>query len=170
MSALSGEQMQQLLDRANHEIPYEKYRQWLIIKTLAKTGLRVGELVKLKPRDLDPTFNQIFVPAGKGKKRDVEVDPELIRELQLYARNLSIRKDRPIFPISRQAVGSMTKKRTGINPHAFRHSYAKALHDKTGNVEYVRKQLGHSDLKITQIYLDGMSGKKEKDALRDLYR
>jgi integrase len=162
--------MNTLLNRMNRDIPYEKYKQFLIIKTLANTGLRVSELVRMKTTDLLIPTAQIYVPAGKGKARSVDVDPDLLRDLTLYIRINKIRKRTRVFPLSRQQIGNITRKRTGLNPHAFRHSYAHALFEKTQNAKYVRNQLGHSDLKITEIYLEGMSFNREKAMLKDLFR
>ena len=162
--------MKEVLNKANREIPYSKYRQFLIIKTLAQTGLRVSELVNLKPQDLNVNTSMIYVPAGKGAARFVDVDPDLIRELLIYVRNENIRKNGRIFPITRQAVGNLTRRRTQLNPHAYRHTYALALFEKTQNVKYVKHQLGHSSIKVTEIYLEGMSFKREKELMKDLFR
>ena len=54
------------------------------------------------------------------------------------------------------------------NPHAFRHSYAIRLLKETKNIRYVQKQLGHSSLTTTQIYLQFTDFSLEKSKLEDL--
>jgi integrase len=169
MVAIPEEEMKRILDRAAALIPRSKERQWLVIKTLSKTGVRVSELIHIRPNDLDKVENTIFIPQGKSKPRHVEVDPMLIRELLVFSDNRKIRVNAPIFPLSRQRIGQITKKHCGINPHAFRHSYAKALQDKGASVNFIRRQLGHYKLETTQIYLEGMSTQEERQALRELF-
>lgn len=41
----------------------------------------------------------------------------------------------------------------GVSPHKLRHSSATDLLRKTGNLELVRRALGHANLQTTQIYV-----------------
>lgn len=170
MKFLPKDKMSALLTLLAQDIPFRKYRQYLIIKTLALTGVRVSELVNMRPEHLLPNSSQIFVPAGKGASRNIDVPVGLMREIIIYSKSHYIHKKGQIFPVSRQSIGSITRKRADMNPHAFRHSYAVALLRETGNIRYVSKQLGHASIKATGIYLQYMEFDREKKILEDLFR
>ena len=89
--------------------------------------------------------------------------------LELFIKQKRIGKNKPIFPFSRQRVGQITREVASINPHAFRHSYAIHLLRVSKNVRYVQKQLGHSSLKTTEIYLQFMEFNHEQRQLDELY-
>jgi len=146
----------------------EGQEEYLIIKTLAETGLRVSELVHIEPRDLNDD-KTIYV-RGKGNKiRIIDIPGELYQLLKLFIKDRKIRYDRRIFSLDRSTVYRLTMKLIDKNPHAFRHGYAIHLLKRTRNIRYVQKQLGHSSLSRTQIYLQFMEYEQEKSQLSDLY-
>ena len=52
-------------------------RNKAIISVIANCGLRVSEVVRLRPRDVDLTRGKLRVIKGKGKKdRDIPYIPE----------------------------------------------------------------------------------------------
>lgn len=57
-----------------------------------------------------------------------------------------------------------------LGTHSLRHSYATHLLQATGNLELVRKTLGHNSLETTQIYLHVAKGdlQKTRSPLDDL--
>ena len=73
--------------RNNHEIKYLKKEQWhcllesadnysdkLIVKLLYSTGMRVGELAKLKVEDIDFQERFIHIPAENTKTNTTRTD------------------------------------------------------------------------------------------------
>jgi len=86
-----------------------------------------------------------------------------------YAKTKNIRKNQLLFHLTIRRLQQICNETANINAHAFRHSYAIQLLKKTKNIRYVQKQLGHSSLATTQIYLQFMEFKEEKNKLGELY-
>ena len=146
-----------------------RQRNFLIIKTLSESGLRVTELIELTSNNIN--FDEaIFHIKGKGQKiRVVDVPQELCQLLQLYVESNKIKSKERIFPLTRDAIRKITWKYGGANPHAFRHTYAINLLRKTKNIRYVQKQLGHTSLNTTEIYLQFLEYEQEKKKINTLY-
>jgi site-specific recombinase XerD len=130
------------------------------------SGLRMNELRMLKIADIDTDRNQIHVRAGKGRKdRYVVLATLLSRSLDKYLKNVnplvflfegSI-PGRPYSPGSIRSVISAALKKTSIKKkasmHTLRHSFATHLLDDGMDIHSIQRQLGHSDIHSTLIYL-----------------
>lgn len=158
------------LDLIYQNAANKKESYFLIVNVLAKTGVRVSELISITPNDILFEEKQIII-RGKGNKiRNIDVSNDLIYLLRIYINKNKIKKKDQIFPLSRQQIGNITRALGWINPHTFRHSYAIELLRKTKNIRYVQVQLGHSTLKTTEIYLRFMEYKLEKQKLGELWK
>jgi len=144
-----------------------KLRDRILLRLLYFCALRVSEALGLRIEDINPVERVIKVchavtPSGlpKGyKERYVPIDAETLRLIVEYAgtRNLG-----PLFTISiRQAERIIKKyaKQAGIpdwkriTPHKLRHSFAVHWVQSGGDLERLRRILGHESLNTTQIYL-----------------
>ncbi len=111
-----------------------------ILITLYSTGIRVGELIKIRIRDIDSDRKQIKIKSGKGRKdRYVQIPDLLIVILRSYY--LKVRPQEYLFngrkkgrPISVSAIRwamNQSKKRMKVNkrvsPHTLRHCYLSAV-------------------------------------------
>ena len=111
-------------------------------------GLRISEVLKLTPDDIDYNREMIFIRQGKGKKdRYVPIPKPLRRGLKglpvkLCSRSLQI----GINKLSERVL----KKR--IKFHTLRHSAATHYLSKGMNIRQVQQLLGHSRLDTTMIY------------------
>ncbi|EEG78378.1 integrase family protein [Dethiobacter alkaliphilus AHT 1] len=140
----------------------------LIVIFLANTGLRISECIKLTMDDVDLDKGIIHVISGKGNKdRNVPINNKLLPLLIDYKDNWRDAYNSNFFfatkktgTISntyvnntlRQAVQSLGWKKN-VSCHILRHSFATSLvKQKVGLVE-IQKLLGHSDLKITSVYM-----------------
>lgn len=132
----------------------EKYRDYVLLKTLWETGLRCSELCNLKKMDIKE--GQLEVRGGKGgKDRMVPLSPTLEDLLHIYTDQLKYNEK--IFPISDRSVRYIVEKhrtRSDMHTHSFRHSYAVHALKKGVNLRSLQKALGHSSLQTTQVYLD----------------
>jgi site-specific recombinase XerD len=155
-------------------------RNLAIILTLKSSGMRVGELVKLKREDLDHTHRGAWV-TGKGRKvRFVAFDDEAwaaiqsyleergdeLLQVQLAQHPLFARHDRGAkanrrLPLSVRTVQYLIKdlankaditRRFNLSPHSLRHYFANGLLEFTGNLALVQEALGHQDPKTTRRY------------------
>ena len=138
-----------MLERAR-----DNKRNYLVILTLWRTGIRNSELVNLKKGDIKA--DRIIIHQGKGNKdRWVPLDRDLRTLLEYHTADM--RLDDRVFPISTVMVRIIVHKYQGdeyVKPHTFRHSFAVHCLKSGMNIRSLQKILGHSDLATTAVYLD----------------
>jgi len=137
-----------------------------ILTTCYAAGLRISEVVRLKPTNIDSQRMVIRVEQGKGQKdRYVMLSPKLLEILRGWWR---VNKPRHwIFPsdlpgrhISKDAVEQACQKarrisaiRKPITPHSLRHAFAVHLLESGTDVRTIQLLLGHRSLATTARYL-----------------
>jgi len=137
-----------------------------ILMTAYSAGLRVGEVISLKPRHIISSRMLILVEDGKGvKDRYTILSKTLLENLRNYWQ--SHRPTKWLFPspnpqkhISRstaQKLFASAKKKAGISKgrgiHTLRHSFATHLLEAGYDITTIQKLLGHRHLSTTLIYL-----------------
>jgi integrase len=146
--------------------------------TLILAGLRIGELIALRWRDIDLASGRLTVGEAKtdAGRRTVDLSPALRDELA--ADKASTRHAAPrdfVFctrtgqpqnrnNIRRRILLAAVKRANeqlaedesevpalpdGLSPHALRHTFASLLFEAGATVPYVKAQLGHADPKVT---------------------
>lgn len=156
-SVLTKQEVQQLFDSA------QTLKSKLILQLLYSSGLRVSEIVNLKPVDLDFTENTGWVREGKGKKDRMFVFSEkLSKKLQKF---INKHQDwnylfSPINPLTTRNIQKIVQKTTQIagidklvSPHTLRHSFATHLLDAGVDIRLIQKCLGHASIATTQLYV-----------------
>jgi integrase/recombinase XerD len=147
-------------------------RDRAMIEVLYATGMRVSELVGLRPANLH--LDEAYVTCiGKGdKERIVPIGDQAagwVRRYQREARGALVARARGrtssrLFvnarggPLSRvgfwkilAAHGSSAGLRR-VSPHVLRHSFATHLLARGADLRAIQLMLGHADLSTTQIY------------------
>lgn len=165
MRYLETSEINQALQTAAKKSP----RNYLIISIFAKTGMRVSEISRIKPQDILEEAEQLIVKGKGGKIRNIDITAELVMLILNYAKVNKIRKNQRLVKLTIRRFQQICNEIADVNAHAFRHSYAIHLLRKTKNIRYVQKQLGHSSLATTQIYLQFMEFEEEKNKLGELY-
>ena len=169
---LTEKQMKWLCEAPLHLLKQQKvcrqiaHRDRLILLVLYGGGLRVSELVGLKPIDIDPIEGLAKV-MGKGRKeRIVPLGTIAFEAFQFYLDITAIPKfsNTPLFtekgrPITTRQVQLILKKYLAVaglpmhlSPHKIRHSAATHLLDNGAEMRIVQDFLGHASLSTTQIY------------------
>ena len=141
-------------------------KQRTILTTCYATGLRISEVVHLKPTDIDSKRMVIRVEQGKGQKdRYTMLSPRLLETLRGYWRagrpkTWLFEGDVPSKPIDRSAVEQACKKarcvsgiRKPITPHSLRHAFSVHLLESGTDVRTIQLLLGHRSLATTARYL-----------------
>jgi integrase/recombinase XerD len=136
-----------------------------ILMTAYAAGLRISEVVSLRPDDIDSKRMVIRVRQGKGRKdRYVMLSPrllDLLREYWKAARPAGwlFPGDIPGQPISGKAVYMVCVQaartaRLGkhVTVHTLRHSFATHLLEAGTDIRTIQVLLGHRNLKTTAIY------------------
>jgi len=128
-------------------------------------GLRVSEVVMLKPRHLESDRGLIRIEQGKGRKDRYTVLPDRLRqELRDYYRCfrpgewLFFGRDRskPMPIGSAQKIFYLVRNRAGIDHggiHTLRHCFATHMLEAGANIFEIKRMMGHSALKTTAGYI-----------------
>lgn len=144
----------------------EGIRDRAVLEIMYATGLRVSELVNLKPDDLDLMTGLVRCHGKGNKERRVPLGKSAIHWLQQYAAvkaGYGKQSSPYVFlhrgrPFTRQLAWSMIKhhaEKVGIknvSPHTLRHSFATHLIQHGADSRSVQALLGHADISTTQIY------------------
>ena len=145
-----------------------------LIVILWRAGLRIQEALTLTEADLDARRGSLLVRRGKGgRRREVGMDDWGWRELQAW---LELRVELPVGPLFCVITGA-TEGRTwataaapaqlrraaaaaGVRwrfaPHQLRHVHAVEMAREGVPLIVIQRQLGHSNLGITSVYLQGI--------------
>jgi integrase/recombinase XerD len=142
-----------------------------LVEVLYASGMRVSELVAVKPADL--RLDEGYLTClGKGdKERIVPLGEQATDWLRRYIRDgrPTLLRKRPspwLFvnardggPLSRVGVWKVLKQygvaagiSREISPHVLRHSFATHLLERGADLRAIQVMLGHADLSTTQIY------------------
>lgn len=158
-NVLSKEEVKRIL-----EAP-QNLKHCMMLSLIYACGLRSGELLALKPADVDSQRKILWIRQGKGKKdRIAPLSPKTIELLRTYYKTYRPRvylfegqeAGSPYHPRSFQQVLKQAAARAGIRKpvtlHWLRHSYATHLLEAGTNLRYIQEILGHNSPKTTQIY------------------
>ena len=144
----------------------EHIKHRTILTACYAAGLRISEVVCLKPNHIDSQRMVIRVEQGKGQKdRYVMLSPKLMDTLRHWWR--TERQIRWLFPgkipgepISRSAVELACQKAhrvsgiaKPITPHSLRHAFSVHLLENGTDVRTIQLLLGHRSLATTARYL-----------------
>ena len=180
--SLSMEDVDRLLAAPDVSTP-RGLRDRAMIELLYATGLRVSELVALRPADVNLTEG-LVTTLGKGRKqRLVPIGDEAASWVGRYLRDgrpvLARHRAAPRLFVNARGGGAIT--RVGfwkvlhayaaslglagrLSPHVVRHSFATHLLERGADLRAIQVMLGHADLSTTQIYTHVLDAR-----LRTLY-
>lgn len=146
-------------------------RDYAVLLLLSIYGLRVGEVINLKLKDIDWHNELLSLKRSKGCKPQIFpllpiVGDAIIRYIKLYRYNenhseyLFLRSFAPYEKLSPAAIGRMVRqelKSTGVKlrhygPHSLRHGRATQLVNSGHSLKEVADILGHVRLNTTRIY------------------
>ena len=152
-------------------------KESVILKILARTGMRRFELVNLKAKDVDFERKRIFIERGKGasqkdqKSRTVPVDEDTLQSIRFYVGSRktgfliqSNKKSKDGISLSQinRIVANCAKKANiknpnpklkNMNPHIFRHSFSRLSLAAGIPFNMVQRIAGHADARTTlQMY------------------
>ena len=185
LDTLSREEIERLEDAAVSE------RDRLVIRVLADTGMRLGELLALRDEDLLEQGRERYLRVrGKGaRERLVPIAPGLFQRLHRYAQRggrvagrifLTSRRSartgqyEPVQPRSIQNALAFAAETAGIgkhvHPHLLRHSYATWALRRGMNPLQLQRILGHADLTMISSTYAHLTASDSYQAMMDLLR
>jgi integrase/recombinase XerD len=145
-------------------------RDRAMLETLYASGLRVSELVGLKPAQVSLDMGVVRV-LGKGSKERLtplgenavdwigryvaEARPEILAGRKCDTLFVTVRA----LPMTRQVFWKLVRRYAlaagigrAISPHTLRHAFATHLVNHGADLRVVQMLLGHADISTTQIY------------------
>ena len=160
---LSVEEMEACRDNVQDD------RERALLELMLSTGMRVGEIARLKIEDIDFHNRKIQIREGKTEnaERDVYLTIKARNALQKYlGRRWHGFVFRPVKNILDDDVSMTTgsiediAKRIGkranchcsTTAHVYRKTFASEEYRRTGNVKYVSILLGHSSTAVTEKF------------------
>ncbi|MDC8001966.1 tyrosine-type recombinase/integrase [Aequorivita todarodis] len=154
-----------------------------ILHVIYGGGLRIGEVIRLRVKDIRSEDGYIFIKDSKGKRdRHTVLSPLLLELLRTY-----YKQHKPSYWLfegqdggqysatSIQQIFRTAVKATNCNPwstpHTLRHSFATHLMERGVNIRYIQSALGHASTKTTEVYTRvlGINNKTLKSPLDTLY-
>jgi site-specific recombinase XerD len=154
-----------------------------LMVVLWRAGLRINEALALSEPDLDHRRGAVLVRRDKGgRRREVGMDEWAWEQLQPWT---ALRLELPVGPLfcvingptggrarssaaaradlRRTAAAAGVRRR--FAPHQLRHAHAVEMAHEGVPLIVVQRQLGHSNLGITSIYLQGIDNAEIIDAV-----
>jgi integrase/recombinase XerD len=157
---LSAEELQGLFAAADNQ------QHRALLMTTYGGGLRVSEVVKLRPRDIDSQRMMIRVVAGKrARDRYTLLSVRLLEELRAYWRAYrpvtwlfpSRNPERPFNDDKAREVFNRAKAKAGIRKagsiHLLRHCFATHLLEAGVDLRTIQILMGHGSIDSTVWYL-----------------
>lgn len=164
---LTKEEAARLLAAPN-TTSYEDTRDRAMLELLYASGLRVSELVSLKPESASLQDGWVKVLGKGNKERLVPVHARALAALRAYLQERERRFKNPAAELFLGRAGKKLSRvqfwrrlrelgaRAGIkarlHPHLLRHTFATHLLQGGADLRSVQEMLGHADLATTQIY------------------
>jgi integrase/recombinase XerD len=168
---LSVEDVDRLIEQPAVDTP-RGLRDRALIELLYATGMRVSELIALRPADINLEASYLTCTGKGDKQRIVPIGDEAAGWVQKYLRQsrpalLGKRTSARLFVNARGGGPGLTRvgfwkilkgyaRQAGLtrtlSPHMLRHSFATHLLERGADLRAIQMMLGHADLSTTQIY------------------
>ena len=155
---LSEQEVQLILNNT------ENLKHKAILSLIYSAGLRRGELINMKPVDIDSKRMYVIIRQGKGNKDRYSILSEKVLEL-LRKYFIEYHPKEWLFEgqfggqysaTSIQNILRDSVSRSGIRKrvtvHTLRHCFATHLLEHGVDLRYIQELLGHKNLKTTEIY------------------
>lgn len=153
---LSVEDIKKLYDKGD-------LRGKALVAVLYSSGIRVGELVKLRKKDI---YGDVLKIRGKGnKERLAFLDKDTLNILSNYLRSRRDSSQFLFYSHKGSGLGTARVERIirdlgiearldqTVTPHILRHSYATHMAKAGIGPYHLQKLLGHAHVSTTQIYV-----------------
>ena len=156
-----------------------------LIVVLWRAGLRIQEALDLAEGDLEPTRGALLVRSGKnGRRREVGMDDWGWEHLDRWSARRVDLPPGPLFCIIGGPTSGRPWPQTGVRaqlrrlavragvrrrfaPHQLRHAHAVEMAREGVPLNVIQRQLGHSNLGVTSVYLQGIDSAEVINAIHN---
>lgn len=164
----------------------DRYGQRLrgLIVVLWRAGLRISEALALNESDLEIIRGSVLVRRGKGgRRREVGMDEWAWDQLRPWLATRVLLPVGPLFcvitgptcggpwsssqvriALRRSAAHAGVRRR--FAPHQLRHAHAVEMAREGVPLNVIQRQLGHANLGVTSIYLQGIDSGEIVETIR----
>jgi integrase/recombinase XerD len=175
---LTDEEVKRILDVSSKNMTKRGRRDHLILRLLVKTGARLGELQRIRPKDVDFGTKTIYIYKAKyDSRREVPFDtmtstllsywlsdhPDLKKSDSIWTTN----KGAPLSVAQIKRIPAKYAKIAGIQKvvscHSFRHFFCTKLLRDDVNPYKVKSLMGHGNFNATDQYANIVSNDARKD-------
>lgn len=154
-------------DKLSEMLIYLKFnnnRNYILFLLGLHTGLRIGDILKLKVKDVYKKKEISIREEKTNKKREIAIGKKLSREINSYCNGRDpdeflIKSKRGNEPIGRcqayKIINNLAKEYglTGVGCHSLRKTFGKRHYEKYGNLEELRLIFNHSNADVTRRYI-----------------
>lgn len=147
-------------------------RDQLILELLYGTGIRLSELLGIRPDDVSLAARTVRVTGKGNKQRIVPLNPTLLAVIDNYiafskrefgpernAQSMLLVTDKGeplyeklVYRTVKHYLSQITTASSQQHPHVLRHSFATHLLNKGADLNAIKELLGHANLAATQVY------------------
>ncbi len=144
-------------------------RNRLLLELMARGGMRIGEVLKLRAKDVDDRKLLLTKPKSGRQSEIVFIPKKVADRLRDYIRSCGFTGDHRIFPMRYTSARKIVKRAGSVvgidlNPHDLRRHAATYASRSGAPLEIISKViLRHANLSTTQRYLGKVS---DKEAIR----
>jgi len=156
---LSKEEIKRMFKNENN------FKHRLLLMMVYASGLRAGEVVRLKREDVDMKRKTIYIYSSKSRKdRYTLMSETVISALSEYYSKYNINEwlfsgaepDKHLTSRSAQHIFERALKRAKVEKaatlHSLRHSFATHLLESGTDIRYIQELLGHASIVTTERY------------------
>ena len=142
------------------------FKNRLILQFVYSCGIRLEELLRLEPGDIDSKNMRIYIRKSKGNRdRYTVLSQQILDDLRVYYKQYrpvkylfnGIKTGTQMSSRNLQLIMKRAAKKAGLNPdyhlHTLRHSFATHLVEHNVNIHTIKELLGHANIKTTMGYL-----------------
>ncbi len=150
----------------------------LVLNLLVSTGMRMGELLGVKVRDVDLQGSRIQVKLKRGALRQYVIIPALVKEdvgklVKRYIEDEELEPDDLLVTLSRRGLQYLVERTAHsakinkkLSPHKLRHTFAVALRRRGVRTVDLQNLLHHKNRDTTAIYEDVDMRETEQELTR----
>lgn len=162
---------------------------YVLFNVLFWTGIRRGEMLALRPIDIDFKREELFIsrnlvyikskphistPKTQYSRRIINMPNFLLQILKTYIRERKIQNEQILFDFKPKQIAKNLKiysEKAGLKPikiHDFRHSHASMLIEYGYSPVVIAERLGHKDINTTLRIYAHLYPSKQKKLAEDL--
>jgi site-specific recombinase XerD len=165
------EEIVAVMRQAGDRVHGARMRAFIVL--LWRAGLRINEALTVTEHDLEPRVGSVLVRHGKGdRRREVGMDPWGWEHLRAW---LELRMAMPVGPLlcvidgptlgrpwasdsapPNSAASPPSRRAVAVRAAQLRHAHAVELAHEGVPLNVIQRQLGHTNLGVTSIYLQGI--------------